>query len=400
MATGTRNLAPYNMKSLIKISLFSVFSFFLLSCGGGDGEKPIKTDVTFLKKGTRYTFQYKDNLFDGTIESVVEEQIGQDTFLVRNTSEEVTSIFPSQYWVLHDDNLYTSFRLRDPDTYQIECKFNKPVGTSWNVFKGTNTYAYTIDALNVTIKTVSKGDITDAIKIKIQTGSVISYQYVSPTVGPLGDGSADDDAAKIKVVDYTIGTINSPDVHVPPISFGSFPFLKVNNYWTYDESSFFGDDVVVKLEIVSKEASKNVYKVKLTYGETTPTYSYWYEDGGMLMVYEDGEAVENADAIYMNASDAEIGYGWAGLTGTSTYYIYKISSLNESMDTYFGELPCMGIDVSNGLFSTQINYWNQNKGNVSVSGLIVSRDITSSNARGVNKKTPFIPIIGISNAIN
>jgi hypothetical protein len=383
------------MNSFIKISIFSILCSILLSCGGDD-EKPSKNSPTFLKEGTSYNFNYNDDFFDGTIETIVEAQLGQDTFLIRNYSEEVTTIFPTQYWVLHDDNLYTSFRLRDPDTYQIECKFNKPVGTSWNVVKGATTYAYSIDALNVSIKTINKGEIKDAIKIKMQTGSSVYYQYISPTVGPIGNGSADDETASLKLADYTIGSVNSADVHLAPISYGSFPFLKVNNYWTYNETSFFGDDVQVKLEVVSKDASKNIYKVKLTYGTNPATYSYWYEDNSLLMVYEDGESVENADPIYMNASDAEVGYGWTGLTSNSTYYIYKIATLNETLETYFGDLPCMGIDVSNGLFSAQINYWNQNKGNVFVSGLITSRDIIASNAKG-NKNTSCVPVIGFIN---
>jgi hypothetical protein len=110
------------------------------------------------------------------------------------------------------------------------------------------------------------------------------------------------------------------------------------------------------------------------------------------MVYEEGETVEQADPIYEDASQAEIGHGWVGLSPTGTVFIYEVTALAETMDTYFGELPCMAIDVGNGLFSMQTNYWNQNKGNVLVNGFI-SRDVTASNARQDRKS--FIPVVGI-----
>jgi hypothetical protein len=110
------------------------------------------------------------------------------------------------------------------------------------------------------------------------------------------------------------------------------------------------------------------------------------------MVYDEGEQVEQADPIYEDAAQAEVGHGWVGLSPTGTVFIYEVMALDEVTDTYFGELPCMTIDVGSGLFSTQTNYWNQNKGNVLVSGF-VSREVTESNAR--RRRMPFIPVLSI-----
>jgi hypothetical protein len=365
-----------------------VLSVTLSSCGGDDDPKPSNVSVTFLKVGTKYTIYVNDNFwYDDTIKTFIETQVGQDTFLVRNYSETI-DVAPTQYWTLHDNNLYTSYRLRDTDLYQIECKFGKPVGTSWSVVKNRVTYTYSIEALDVSIKT-GDGVVDDAIKIKIKSGSNETYQYISPSVGMLGNGSVDDATAISKVIHYTIGTTSSSNVHVPPISYGNFPFLAVGKYWNYTESDFFGAEIPVEVKVESKLSGKNIYKIKLTYnGEVS--YMYWYEDRGLLMVYEDGERIEQADPIYEDASQAEPGHGWVGLAPTGTVYIYKITALEETLDTYFGELPCMAISVSNGLFSSQTNYWNQNKGNVLVSGF-VSRDITSSNAR--KRNSPLIPVL-------
>ena len=145
----------------------------------------------------------------------------------------------------------------------------------------------------------------------------------------------------------------------------------------------------MEIKIDSKLADKNIYKVKLTY-DGDVSYLYWYEDRGLLMVYEDGEEIEEADPVYETLSQAKVGHGWVSPASTGTVFIYRVTALNETMDTYFGELPCMAIDVSNGLFSSQTNYWNQNKGNVLVSGL-VSRDLTGSNAR--RDGLPLIPVV-------
>jgi hypothetical protein len=36
------------------------------------------------------------------------------------------------------------------------------------------------------------------------------------------------------------------------------------------------------------------------------SYSYWYEDRGLLMVYEEGETVEQGDPIYENAAQLKL----------------------------------------------------------------------------------------------
>jgi hypothetical protein len=380
------------IKLLVKLALpMCALCVTLFSCSSDNDPKPADVSVTFLKVGTQYTMYFNDGFFfDDTVETFVESQVGVDTFLVRNYSETI-SVAPTQYWVLHNNNFYTSYRLRDADMYQLECKFGQPVGTSWSVVKNGVQYTYSIDALDVPI-TTGDGVVNDAIKIKIKTtGSSEIYQYVSPTVGMLGDGSLDDAAATAKIVHYTIGTTSSSNVHVPAISYGNFPFLAVGKYWKYTEYDFGGNEIAVELKIESKLSGKNIYKAKLTYdGEVS--YSYWYEDRGLLMVYDEGEHVEQADPIYEDAAQAEVGHGWVGLSPTGTVFIYEVMALDEVTDTYFGELPCMTIDVGSGLFSTQTNYWNQNKGNVLVSGF-VSREVTESNAR--RRRMPFIPVLSI-----
>jgi hypothetical protein len=382
-----------SVNKLAKLTLpLCMLSIILFSCGSDkDGDpKPSNVPVTFLKVGTAYTMYVNDFLYDENVETIVESQIGVDTFLVRNYAETVP-VAPMQYWVLRDNNLYISYRLRDADAYQIECKFGRPVGTKWTVVKGGTSYTYSIEANKVSI-TTGEGVVNDAVKIKLKSaGGAESYQYFSPTVGMLGNGSVGDESATSTITEYTIGTISSPDIHVPPISYGNFPFLSVGKYWQYTEYDFGGNEVAVELKIDSKLPNKNIYKAKLTY-DGDVSYSYWYEDRGLLMVYEEGETVEQADPIYEDASQAEIGHGWVGVSPTGTVFIYEVTALAEAMDTYFGELPCMAIDVGNGLFSMQTNYWNQNKGNVLVNGFI-SRDVTASNAR--QDRRSFIPVVGI-----
>jgi hypothetical protein len=382
------------IKLFVKLALpLCVLSVTLFSCGGNDDPKPANVSVTFLKVGTKYTMYFNDGfLYDDTIKTVVDSQIGADTFLVRNYSESAPVAY-TQYWVLRDNNLYASYRLRDTDMYQIECKFGQPVGTSWPVVKNGVTFTYSIEALNVSI-TTGDGVVKDAIKIKVKNSNGAEvYQYISPTVGILANGSIDDASAAGKVIHYTIGTTSSSNVHVPPISYGNFPFMTVGKYWKYVQSDFFGETTVpVEVTIDSKLSGKNICKVKLSV-DGAVSYEYWFEDRGLLMVYEEGEQIEQADPIYEDAAQAEVGHGWVGRASTGKVFFYKTTATDETTDTYFGTLPCMTIEVSDGLFSSQINYWNQNKGNVLVSGIFASREITSSNARKTSR--PFIPVISI-----
>jgi hypothetical protein len=50
----------------------------------------------------------------------------------------------------------------------------------------------------------------------------------------------------------------------------------------------------------------------------------------------------------------------------------------------------MQIDVSNGVFSSQSNYWNANKGQVSIDGL-QTMDAIESNAKSGSQKHEYIP---------
>lgn len=362
----------------------------LSSCSKDDDAKPTseETKLGFMKVGTRYTYYYDDGLFNAdTVKTIVEKQLATDTFLVRHTSPSI-AVANTQYWVVKDNGFYSSIRLRDPSTYSLECKFGQPVGTTWNVVKNKVPYTYTIEAVNTTV-TTGDGEVKDAIKVKMSAANgQTSFQYFSPTVGLLGNGSIDEKVT-MKTVHYKVGTTEPVEGNTPRITYGNFPFMAVGKNWVYTESSIFGNDANVSLSIDSKSA-KNIYTVTVTYNGT-PSNQYWFEDNGMLMVYDQGETYLNADPIYMKESIATEGYGWGSLTSTGTYFIYKVDAVSEVTDSYFGELPCMQISVTDGLFSSQVNYWNAAKGNVLVTGL-VSREVIDSNARK-QSQLPVMPVI-------
>lgn len=378
------------MKLILNVLLLAGITSLLFSCGSDDENSP-NVDVTFMAEGAEYHYYTRSFFGDDTVKSIIEKQIGKDTFLVRNYSDLIT-VFPTQYWVLKNGNFYSSFRLRDPDAYYIECKFGKPKGTSWNVKRGSVDFTYTIDEVNVSI-TTGQGEITDAVKVRVKTGSNVFYQYVSPTVGLIGTGDFEDEDASMYLVKHFPGTPGTTDNVVPAITYGDFPFMEVGNYWTYYESTFFGEDEVT-VTIETKLPSKNIYKVNITYASGGESDGYWYEDNGYLMTYDEGEEIVEADPIYLHPSQAELEYGWGSLTGSGTLFIYEIESLDESIETYYGALSSMGIGVTDGLFSSQTNYWNLNKGNVLVSGF-VSRDVIASNVR--RAQGGFIPILAPQN---
>jgi hypothetical protein len=232
--------------------------------------------------------------------------------------------------------------------------------------------------------------VNDAIKLKITApGANTVYQYISPSVGLIGTGDFDDLDEGVRLVKYKSGIAATTTNVVPAITYGNFSFMKVGNFWEYYESTFAGEDVVT-MTIESKLANKNIYKVLGEYESGESWYSYWYEDNGFLMVYEEGEEIVEADPIYLHASQAELGYGWGSLTSSGTTFIYEIESLDESIETFYGTLSSMGITVSDGLFSSQTNYWNLSKGNVLVDGLVY-REIIASNVR--RGQGGFIPIL-------
>ena len=362
----------------------------LFSCSKDEDVDPTpeETKLGFMKVGTSYTYYYNDGLFNAdTVRTVVEKQLATDTFLVRHTSPTV-AVANTQYWVVKDNNFYSSIRLRDPSTYSLECKFGQPVGTTWDVVKNKVPYTHSIEAVNVTV-TTGDGEVKDAVKIKMRAANgQEAFQYFSPTVGLLGNGSISENVT-MKLVHYKVGTTEPVEGNTPRITYGSFPFMTVGKFWYYTESSIFGNDVDVSISIDSK-SPQNIYKVKVTY-DGTPSSQYWFEDNGMLMVYDEGETYLNADPIYMKETIATEGYGWGSLTPTGKFFIYTIEAVSEVSDTYFGELPCMQISVTDGLFTSQVNYWNAAKGNVLVSGM-VSREVLDSNARK-QSRLPAIPVI-------
>lgn len=307
----------------LQTSLFAalVLGSFLSCSDDGDKSNEPNIELPFLAEGTEYHY-YSLNFFgDDSIKCVIEDQIGRDTFLVRNYSEYIP-VFPTQYWTVKNGNFYISYRLRDPDAYQIECKFNKPKGTSWKVKKGTVNYTYTIDEVNATI-TTGQSEITDAVKVKIQTGSSTYYQYFSPTVGLIGTGNFEDESATMRLVRYSVAPRGTTGKVIPAITYSNFPFFKVGNYWTYTESSIFGEDQLT-VTIESKHPSDNIYKVHLAYASGGESDSYWFEDNGYLMTYDEGEDVMQADPLYVVPSKAEIGHGWGSLTESGKFYVYEL----------------------------------------------------------------------------
>ncbi|MEN7547574.1 hypothetical protein AAG747_06635 [Rapidithrix thailandica] len=395
------------MKTLFThFTLLTILSFAIWGCSSGSEDssnpdpKPIpdpdpevpEVAISFLKEGTEYMYDYNNGLEVLPINMVVEKQLSKDTFLVRNYTE-TPYVNPTIYWVLKDNMWYSSYRLRDPDFYQVECKFGQPVGTSWTVTRGIYTSTYTIEAVDVTVKT-GKGDVEDAIKLKIKDPfGDIEYSYVSPTVGPIGNGDYDPEGGEssLQLKDYTLGSLSKDENVLPAITFGDFPFMKVGAYWKFSAEDISGKKSVYTQEIIGKVDGKNIYKVKLTNAEET-VYSNWYEDNGLLMSYEEGETLVQADPIYMDASVAKPEYGWTGTAKNGSVFIYRIAEMNRKTNTFFGELPCMLIDVTN--FNTwQTNYWNQEKGHLSIDGIFLTSEVVSSNAK--MEKRPFIPFLSL-----
>lgn len=380
------------MKAYAKSVLFSLLLCTAAACGDKDDVNPDVTpaNVTFLKVGTHWEFDVKGGFWEGQLMMDVEKELSKDTFLVRNTTD--MNLLPLQYYVLKEGNLYTSYRHRDPDTYQIECKFGKPVGTTWQVKKFGVPYTYTIDSVNATVKS-GRGVVTDAIKVQMKhnVSNKIGYQYISPSVGLLGDGNFGG-TSTMQLKDYTVSTSASTAETRLPISFGDFAFMKVGNFWRYTLSTFEGDDVL-KIEILSKNPSQNIYKIKITTESgSMSVVEYWYEDQGRLMVYEEGETLRQADPIYIADAHTKLGHGWVGTTAKGTTFIYKVSAINTPKTTFYGELPSMSVDVSNSLFSVQTNHWNKDKGLVLVDGGFISQDIISTNVRKAER--PQLPFCG------
>jgi hypothetical protein len=293
----------------------------LLSCGDGDDPQPVSATPTFLKVGTRLDFYYDDGFFfEDSIRTIVDGQLATDTFLVRHFSETI-AVGGTQYWTIKDNDFYTSIRLRDPSTYILEFRFGQHVGTSWPVVKAGVSYTYSIEALNETV-TTGDGPVTDAIKIKVKAASgQESINYISPTVGLLGTGSVSE-ATPMRLIHYRLGSQALITASLPPITYGNFNFMAVAKYWNYTESSLFGGEVDVNVLIEGKVPSTNIFKVKITY-DGVSSYSYWYEDNGMLMAYDDGENLLNADPIYMRENIAQVGWGWASITGNGTLCLFK-----------------------------------------------------------------------------
>ncbi|MBC7487964.1 MAG: hypothetical protein H7282_14580 [Cytophagaceae bacterium] len=73
-------------------------------------------------------------------------------------------------------------------------------------------------------------------------------------------------------------------------------------------------------------------------------------------------------------------------------FVYRISSLSTNATSVkYGTQSCMEINVTNGIFGQQYNYWHADKGQVLVSGIGISQDLNESNVRNSESSSPFIP---------
>jgi len=357
----------------LNLVVYLVIVFLSMSCKKDKDAVDLNNGVVFLKTGTAYTYSYSGE----TVTSVVDQEAGRDTFLIRNYSTTVDTVFPAVYYALKDGNLSRSIRLRDPESYVVVCKFNHPEGTTWNATDEFGTASvYTIDSVNTKVNT-GKGWITDAIKVRCVSGTSTRFYYYSPSVGFIGTGSAGT-GATITLTDYSIST-TSPSGNSYPITFGSFPFIKIGNEWTFEETSSSGK-VMVNKSVDNKVGKTNIYRVKVTRDTQTATFEYWYEDHGRLMVYEQGENALQADVVYIDQAVSEVGDGWVSKTKEGNIILSRISSLNASQSTGWGALSAEEIELKSLEGWTAKDYWNKDKGNLLTTGGI-SRILVNSNAR-------------------
>lgn len=353
------------------------------------GSNSNSVNVTFLKVGASSIYNYKDFAYTDTIYSVVEKEIAQDTFLVRNYTS-IPYIVPSEYFVLSGNTLSYSYRMRDPGSYQILCKFNQPVGTTWTALQdNVINYTATIDSVNAVVPS-GIGMLTNVVKVKyVDAYGNTTYQYFSPTVGIIGVGYS---TATLYLKKNTTGTtVSNAPSKMPAITFGNFPFLTVGNIWKYAlQEGGIADTLVVT--VASKNA-QNIYTINLLdQASGTPVINYWYEDNGYLVAYQTGEQIVQGDPIYENPSIAKLNDGWVGLSGSTTY-CYRITSLDSNTTSaQYGLQACMAINVNSGLLSNQTNYWNASKGEVHVDGISFTQDLYNSNVRTSSSasKKPFI----------
>ncbi len=358
----------------------------------------VSASPTFLKVGSEWTYDHEliVGLGYDTTKRVVEEQIGEYIYKVRNYSN--SDYMPTYtYHMVKDNNFYTSYRLRHEDSYYIECKFGAPVGTKWTADMYLYTMDYEIVAINDTIKTLDQ-TITDAIKIKAtrSADNKTAYTYFSPTVGPLGTGSYEEEPS-MRLKTYKIGTTPRDETkRLPAITYNNLGFMKTGNYWKYNNPDGWSYDSVI-VEIMEKLSSNDIYKIKLTeYYEEIKAESiqYWYEDNGFLMIYEDGEPQLKADPTFAFGTIAEIGYKWVGYTDKSSF-IYEITELDYELETdYFGKVSTTEINVINtSALSAQANYWNLDNGMVYTSGIFDQLIVYESNLKGgkaIKNMMPFI----------
>jgi len=377
-----------NKTNLLWVLLFSITLFS--SCKKDDPVAPIQVDnPAFLKAGTNLYFISDSYAFSDTLNISIKEEIGVDTFLVRFISESY-DFHPTQYWVIDNGVLKSSFRLRDPDSYITECKFGYPVGTTWNADRSGYIYKYTIESVDETFQYYG-GELNDVIKIKVEDsfGTVSYYAYYSPQIGPLGDGEFETDG-DMYIVNHEIGTASATTTKIPAQTFGNLPFLKVGNTWNFTEYGMLETESF-DVEITSVSAN-NIYTVKYSYPSANST-QYWFEDNGYLMAYEEGETTIQADPLFQIVDDAVVGYGWSNMKKDKSFFIYKIGEKDTQFETYAGDIDCMSIDVSSGFFSFQTNYWNNEKGFIGTEGWAADIYLEGSTLKsGTNKKTGLFRI--------
>ncbi len=369
------------IRSSLTVLLLSTLMFSCKKKADPTPNSTNNTNVTrpeFLEEGTEYEFSYTSFFDDASVLSKVYKEVAKDTLEIRNYT--TSDSYPGKYFIVwNNGSLYSSTRLRDKGNYQKICDFTAAVGTSWAGKYGT----YSVEGHNTQVKSLF-GDINDVTKIKyVQTGSTSpSYSYYSLKYGIIGQGyeSNDDMTTKLDLKTVKMGTKNaSPATRVPAITYGDFGFFKVGAQWKYAaEVGLGGDSDTMTLDIKSKLSSSNIYEVAIKFqSESTIVTQYWYEDAGQLMIYNAGETIKQADVAYSKV--AQVNDGWIGIDDETTFF-YKVKDLDylHTSTLYPDGINTTSVYVSSGLFSTQTNYWNENKGQVGINGFAIYLDLLST----------------------
>ena len=152
--------------------------------------------------------------------------------------------------------------------------------------------------------------------------------------------------------------IPTPTALTPSVSNASFEFLNTGNKWTYNYTTWFGDNEVLTQEIISVSNSK--YRVVSIINSDTVLAANWYASGQYLKTLIDGEA--EAESIYK--FNPSLNDTWTAQGSSNSIITYRVVKLNDTIATTFGEFyDCVKIEVTfSDSFNTQYNYWSKKYG--------------------------------------